>query len=236
MSVQEETEAFKQAQDMIKGPDKQLDAKEMLSVGQSMLGSVTINAEEISSKLAESETLTKFMKADSSGEVLKDGMALLSGKRTAEEAVAAILENDAFLEQVKAVVVSYIEDSVMGAEIPEISGKKDWGTYEIKGLTIESIEISPQQLQVDVSRGVEITVGGVVAKFSDFSWNYDKQKFPKMKDEGATCRSDLATVQATYLECRLICQQGRRLLLLIRSPQKFPLMLSHLEVYSPLQT
>ena len=29
--------------------------------------------------------------------------------------------------------------SVMGAEIPDVANKKDWGSYEIKGLSVESM-------------------------------------------------------------------------------------------------
>ena len=53
----------------------------------------------------------------------------------------------------------------MGAKIPDLTGKKDWGTYEIFGLKIDTIEVKPEHLAVDVSKGVQITISKVVAKF-----------------------------------------------------------------------
>lgn len=37
-------------------------------------------------------------------------------------------ENPEFVEKIKGLVVTYVQDAVMGAEIPDVANKKDWGS------------------------------------------------------------------------------------------------------------
>ena len=62
--------------------------------------------------------------------------------------------------KIKQLVVTYVQDAVMGATIPDISSKKEWGTYEIKGLSVESMDVDPSKLTVEVGSDVRLELTG----------------------------------------------------------------------------
>ena len=86
-----------------------------------------------------------------------DGLALLS---STTDPATALQENPEFQAKIKQLVVTYVQDAVMGATIPDISSKKEWGTYEIKGLSVESMDVDPSKLTVEVGSDVRLELTG----------------------------------------------------------------------------
>ena len=79
-----------------------------------------------------------------SGEV-KDQVKSLLGETAADggvdvdflleagaDPVQAMKTNPAFVEQLKKLVVSYVQNTVMSSEIPDVANTKEWGDYSIK--------------------------------------------------------------------------------------------------------
>ena len=94
-------------------------------------------------------------------------------------------ENPELMDDIKLLVSTYIESTVMEMTIPNINGDKDWGRYSIHGLAMKAVSLPPQGLQLDAGTGVRIAAKGVTAELNDFVWHYAKTKgFPKLKDEG----------------------------------------------------
>ena len=126
------------------GANQRVDAATVAAAGQQMLGKM-IQAGDMQDKLG-------GLGAEGS-----DGLALLSS--TADPATA-LQENLEFQAKIKQLVVTYVQDAVMGATIPDISSKKEWGTYEIKGLSVESMDVDPSKLTVEVGSDVRLELTG----------------------------------------------------------------------------
>ena len=126
------------------GANQRVDAATVAAAGQQMLGKM-IQAGDMQDKLG-------GLGAEGS-----DGLALLSS--TADPATA-LQENPEFQAKIKQLVVTYVQDAVMGATIPDISSKKEWGTYEIKGLSVESMDVDPSKLTVEVGSDVRLELTG----------------------------------------------------------------------------
>ncbi len=112
----------------------------------------------------------------------QDGLKLLGS--SGGDPVQAMQQNPQFVAQLKTLVVTYVQDAVMGAKIPDVANKKDWGNYEITDLAVESMEIDPANLIVTIKNDVRIDLTRVSAKFKSFNWTYNKTTFPKAKDAG----------------------------------------------------
>ena len=67
-------------------------------------------------------------------ELQRDSLKLMESVRDESDPIKAITGNPEFVSQVKALCSSYLRDAVVGAKIPDLAGKKDWGTYELSGL------------------------------------------------------------------------------------------------------
>lgn len=67
--------------------------------------------------------------------------------------------------QVKSLAMSYVDEAVTSAKIPEIKGTKDWGTYKINGIKVKKLRITDESLDVIIGDAVVITVKNVSADF-----------------------------------------------------------------------
>jgi hypothetical protein len=87
--------------------------------------------------------------------------------------------------RIKANYLSYLQDTVMHLKLPSIDQQKDWGTYIIEGLQISSIDVSPEQCEVDpTGAGLTIRVRGASGAFASFDWKIQRTKMPKTQDSG----------------------------------------------------
>lgn len=89
-----------------------------------------------------------------------------------------------FADQVKTLAMTYVKGAVQAVNIPEIAGKKDWGTYAIKGLEIADIQIDPDELAIDVADSMYVSLSAIAVTFSKFDFDFDKNTFPKVTDVG----------------------------------------------------
>ena len=88
-------------------------------------------------------------------------------------------------QDIKATVVAYAKGAILSSEIPDITGKKDWGSYGMWDLNVATVEMEPENLHVHVATGVQLRIQGVQTTMKNFSWRYNKtQGFPKLSDKG----------------------------------------------------
>ena len=76
--------------------------------------------------------------------------------------------------------MGYIKSAVAGLDLPNISGQKDWGAYEITGLSVKQIFIEAENVKVEVGEHFVIKAQNVQSIFDEFSWSFKKETFPKM--------------------------------------------------------
>ena len=81
--------------------------------------------------------------------------------------------------------MGYIKSAVAGLDLPNISGQKDWGAYEITGLSVKQIFIEAENVKVEVGEHFVIKAQNVQSIFDEFSWSFKKETFPKMEDAGS---------------------------------------------------
>ena len=120
------------------------------------------------------------------------------------DSVDAAIQNSAFVTEIKDVVVTYIQSAVAGIDLPDISGSKEWGAYEITGLAIESISIVPENVQIDIAQGVDIKLLNIGSVFKAFQWSFTKDTFPRVKDGGD------ATAQMVDLSVEISFDIGKK--------------------------
>merc|ERR1711871_835274 len=95
------------------------------------------------------------------------------------------MKNPDFVKMVKSMVVEYVRGAIMSAEIPDIVGEKEWGRYNMRGLTVDDVDMTHDSLDIEVTSGVQLTLNQVHAQIGQFQWNFIKTKgFPKMADKG----------------------------------------------------
>ena len=112
----------------------------------------------------------------------EEGETLSGG---ADDVSRVLSEQPELLDDIKKLISIYIESTVMGMGIPNISGDKDWGRYSLHGLAIASVSLPPSGLDLEIGTGVRVVMTGVTAELSEFVWHYAKTKgFPKLKDDG----------------------------------------------------
>ena len=142
------------------GANQTVNAAKVVSAGSQMLAAMSDKMSVAEGALeGEGSELAK---------VQQDGLRLLGS--SGGDPVTAMKENPKFVEEIKRLVVTYVQDAVMGAKIPDVANKKDWGNYEIKDLAVESMEIDPKNLEVTIKSDVRIDLTGVSAKFKSFNW------------------------------------------------------------------
>jgi hypothetical protein len=49
--------------------------------------------------------------------------------------------------------VTYVKNAISEADIPDIDTTKDWGSYQIKNLAVDTIKIDPANLRVSQPAG-----------------------------------------------------------------------------------
>eukprot|EP01052_Picozoa_sp_SAG31_P010343 SAG31_NODE_565_length_14056_cov_22.573189_2_plen_729_part_00 len=87
--------------------------------------------------------------------------------------------------RIKTNYLTYLQGKVPTMKLPNIEGVKDWGNFSVVGMVINSIEITPEQCDVEpTSGGLTIRVRGAAGSFDAFEWNAERTKMPKAKDTG----------------------------------------------------
>eukprot|EP01043_Picozoa_sp_COSAG02_P034792 COSAG02_NODE_2453_length_8820_cov_6.109964_7_plen_683_part_01 len=120
------------------GANQTVNAATVISAGSQVLAAM-------------SDKLGAGISGDETSEMAKvqqDGLKLLGS--SGGDPVKAMQQNPQFVEEIKKLVVTYVQDAVMGAKIPDVANKKDWGNYEIKDLAVESMMIDPANLTVTI--------------------------------------------------------------------------------------
>jgi hypothetical protein len=118
------------------------------------------------------------------------------------------MANDAFVEELKQVVATYISEAVTSIEIPPITGSKDWGDFEITGINVRELKIVPDDIIVDIGETVEIKLLNIASVFDNFDWNFAKTSFPRMKDAG-NATAEMRELSAT-VSFALVVDEGRK--------------------------
>ena len=149
-------------------------------------GSGELNIEEFSQLVTAADsagaTAAQLDKVQARLAALMESGETLGGPGDLER---VLRENPELMDDIKLMVSTYIESTVMEMTIPNINGDKDWGRYSIHGLAMKAVSLPPQGLHLDAGTGVRIAAKGVTAELNDFVWHYAKTKgFPKLKDEG----------------------------------------------------
>jgi hypothetical protein len=80
--------------------------------------------------------------------------------------------------------VTYLQAAVTGLDLPDILGKKDWGEYNITHLEMRALEVSVDNVTVEVGEQVSIVIEDIGTSFEEFHWGFEKNSFPKVKDKG----------------------------------------------------
>jgi hypothetical protein len=103
----------------------------------------------------------------------------------AEDISRILAAHPDLLADIKKLISIYVEDTVMGMDIPDITGDKDWGRYSLHQLKISKVILPPEGLDLVIDSSIAVTIKGVRAELAEFVWLYAKTRgFPKMKDKG----------------------------------------------------
>ena len=133
--------------------------------------------------------------------LVNDGRAIAASVQSAEDIPALLKKNPQFVEDIKVLVATYVEDSVCGIELPRIEGDKDWGTYAITGVGIKRFTVDPDKLVVDIAEGIVISTTGIDTEFDTFAFEVDKKTFPKVTDIGKATGSADISARISFTVC-----------------------------------
>ena len=96
------------------------------------------------------------------------------------------------MQMVTSTAVNFVERSIVGATLPNISAKKDWGTYSIEQLRLTGVAMDPDFLSIDrTGSHLTISLSSIVGRFESFQWIFDRVKMPKASD---SCTADAEVV------------------------------------------
>ena len=89
-----------------------------------------------------------------------------------------LAEQPELLEDIKKVISLYIENTVMGMAIPDISGDKDWGRYSLEGLAVAEVTLPRSGKSVCGRFTVQLTP----RKTEQFETSLNEWKSPVVSD------------------------------------------------------
>ena len=165
------------------------DTNQMLDALRSNFGS---DLDKLKGSIASSEHATEAttrMKAAAArlGDERQELLARLreqSGGAITPQAFLGMLRDDReFGDQLKTLVLSAISDTICGLTLPTILGERDWGTFEVSGLSVQALGKTPQ-LNVNIQTGVRVEVVDISIDFQPFQFEIDRHATPKVRASG----------------------------------------------------
>ena len=154
-----------------------------------------------------------------------------SGEVTPESFLNMLKTDPQFGEQLKTLVLAAVSDMICGVKLPDITGDRDWGSYEITGLAVKELGQAPK-LSVDIQTGVRVEVGDISITFEHFQFKIDRHSHPKMK---ATGTGSISCVCSSFIAFDITTDENKKLKVSNVSAdvsiEELPMQVSHFLIY-----
>ena len=180
------------------GPTDRLDTSG-LSTEEASLRSVKVRqydpwvlADVKAAQQAANEGKKKNKKKQASDDYDEDDDESYEEAAAAVEAMLSARRGAGYVQTVTSAAVNFVERAILGVHLPNLSAKKDWGTYNIEQLQLTGVAMEPDCLTIDRSGShLTISLSSIVGRFEGFQWIFDRVKMPKASD---SCTADAAVV------------------------------------------